>query len=79
MKIVVDLPEWYLKGIQGIKLPHYVDELIMEGQPLSEVLDEIKGEIEDLEPENGFEGFYKCQSETLEIIDKHIGGEGDKE
>lgn len=38
------------------------------------ILDDIKAEIEDLEPEYDFEGFYKCQSEVLNIIDKHISG-----
>lgn len=38
----------------------------------NEVLDKIRAEIEDMEaPNYEFEGFYKCQSEVLQIIDKH--------
>jgi len=44
-----------------------------------QALAQIKAEIEDLEPDYGntgygFESYYKCQSEVLKIIDKHIGG-----
>lgn len=41
---------------------------------INKVLNDIKAEIEDLEPEYDFEGFYKCQSEVLNIIDKHTSG-----
>ena len=47
----------------------------IEFVPVS-VLEDIRAEIEDLEPEFNFEGFYKCQSQALDIIDKHLKGEG---
>lgn len=38
----------------------------------NEVLDKIRAEIEDMAaPNYEFEGFYKCRSEVLQIIDKH--------
>jgi hypothetical protein len=37
-----------------------------------DVLGKIRAEIEDMDaPNYDFEGFYKCQSEVLQIIDKH--------
>lgn len=36
-------------------------------------LEELLKEIDDIdEPDHDFEGFYRCQNEVLEIIDKHI-------
>ena len=47
MKIVIDLPEWYIKETKEFKHPNFVDKAIAEGQPLSEaiegVLDKIAG------------------------------------
>ena len=40
--------------------------------PQEPILDKIRAEIEDIDaPNYDFEGFYKCQSEVLQIIDKY--------
>ena len=74
MKIVVDLPEWYLKETQEFKHPTFVDKAIMEGQPISEILEKVesdwrsKGEFEveneyDMGVSHGNEqGFYEALS-----------------
>ena len=45
MKIVIDLPEWYIKETQEFKHPNFVDKAIAEGVPLSEVLDEASTKV----------------------------------
>lgn len=47
-------------------------KLILELLDQEPILDKIRAEIEDMDaPNYEFEGFYKCQSEVLQIIDKH--------
>jgi hypothetical protein len=36
-----------------------------------DVLEKIRAEIEDLDPEYNFEGYYQGQVEVLQIIDKY--------
>lgn len=72
MKLIIDIPKNYdLSKIQnGSIASKIILNAVKEGIPL----DDIKAEIEDLEPEYDFEGFYKCQSEVLNIIDRHTSG-----
>lgn len=84
MKLVIDLPDevvkWFKeKGFIPIGQYLTVDEAMKKAEPLSEVLDEIKGEIEQMPVVllNGFD--HIDRTDTLEIIDKHISGKGDKE
>ena len=37
-----------------------------------QILEDIKAEIEDLDTDYNFEGFYKCQSEVLKIINEKV-------
>ena len=84
MKLVIDLPDEVVKWFKGkgfIPIGQYltVDEAMKKAEPLSEVLAEIKGEIEQMPVVllNGFD--HIDRTDTLEIIDKHISGKGNKE
>jgi hypothetical protein len=47
---------------------------VFEGEP---IIDKIRAEIEDIDaPNYDFEGFYKCQTEVLHIIDKYKAENG---
>lgn len=60
-----------------------IEDSIRNCTPLSEVLAEIKGEIsklDDINPDYPMDRtIHINRNEVLEIIDKHISGEGDKE
>ena len=61
-------------GGSAYALGHAFDDLPPVA-PQESVLDKIRAEIEDMNaPDYGFEGFedfYMCQSEVLQIIDKY--------
>lgn len=86
VKIVINIDEKALKGYEAIKkykYPTAIEKAIQNGTPLSEVLDEIKGEFE----EHQLSREYCCDHNIDTAIDmgmvriilgKHINGEGDK-
>lgn len=41
MKIVIDLPDWYIKKAKEIKHPDFVNEAIAKGKPLDDLLERI--------------------------------------
>lgn len=59
MKIIIDLPEWYIKETKEFKHPNFVDKAIAEGRRL----DDLKGEWIE------FKNEYKC-SKCGHIMDK---------
>ena len=77
MQIVIEIPEEVYNEAKASGLPCMYDELVAsavgEGTPLSEVLDDIKGEIKAIQPswyENA--GRHNAIEGVLKIIDKHI-------
>ena len=79
MKLIIDIPE---EDIEFIKSRGYhtqsLYDAIKNGTPFDSVIEDIKAEIEDLDADYDFEGFYQCQNAVLAIIDKHIGKENNK-
>lgn len=83
MKIVVDIPEEHVKTLKKLNGLGYYHEVIANGQPLSEVLDEISAEIEGMITgcERGREimgddfGIYafsiQAYSNVLKIVEEH--------
>lgn len=76
MKIVIDLPEWFIEDTKEFNHPTPMDKVIINGQPLSEVLDKIRAEIEEERVYDdwdfGQEIYYNNAIEdVLKIIDKH--------
>lgn len=70
MRIVIDLPEEKWQSVLDGTWCGSAE--IAEGTPLTEVFEDIRAEIEQ-EP-------YVSKMEVLDIIDRHISGEGsDKE
>lgn len=58
------------------RIDYDIQQMINNGTPLSEVLAEIKGELEELQ--KACHEFGWVYEDLIEIIDKHISGEGDK-
>ena len=76
MKIVIDLPEWFIEDTKEFNFPTPMDKAIINGQPLSDVLDKIRAEVEALEYlniEDGSDGYDKYieQYEVIKILDKY--------
>lgn len=85
VKLIIEIPEEPYKEIkEGIILRNFciMATAIQNGIPLDDVLAEIREEIKALDEgitsyEHDDPWIYK--REALEIIDKHISGEGNKE
>lgn len=87
IKIVIEIPKdrytdiLRIADIQIVRRMPTLEQVVANGTPLSEVLDEIKAEIKknilDEPVENGTNAEMACYDggllKCLEIIDKHIG------
>ena len=84
MKLIINIPEEYLKTIKAIsdETSSFDMLLIKYGTPFDSVIDDIKTEIDEQEftHHNGLTHWYMTPSEVksivFEIIDKHISGKG---
>jgi len=72
MKLVIDIPEEIYIEKREDYIGDTLDKAIANGTLLSEELEKIKAEINNIEPGYNFEGFYYCQSKVLDIIDERI-------
>lgn len=64
------------------RVDYDIQQMIYNGKPLSEVLTEIREEIKALDEgitSYDYDDPWIYKREALEVIDKHISGEGDKE
>ena len=74
MKLVIDLPEWFIEDTKEFNHPTPMDKAIINGQPLDEILDKISAEIEELEKYTWF--IPPCpyvveKKKVLEIVEKY--------
>ena len=74
MKLIIDIPEEYLKTIKAIPdETSSLDMLLIKyGTPFDSVIEDIKAEIEALETYE-YDDFIRMRA-VLDIIDKHISG-----
>ena len=85
MKLIIDIPEEYLKTIKAIsdETSSFDMLLIKYGTPFDSVIEDIKAEIKaEIEPKDL--SIYNAGMNfgldlALEIIDKHISGKGTDE
>lgn len=78
VQLVIKIPKSTYEYWKTHSDEYVLAEAIKNGTPLSMVLAEIKAEIEkDSEEWLGLD-FYDGINSAVEIIDKHISGEGDK-
>ena len=74
MKLIINIPEEYLKTIKAIPdETSSLDMLLIKyGTPFDSVIEDIKAKIADMDGD--INGFYVHKDDVLEIIDKHISG-----
>lgn len=86
IKLIIEIPKEVFEARKVGEISPWVTTPILDsvqnGKPLSEELAEIREEIKALDEgitsyEHDDPWIYK--REALEVIDKHISGEGDKE
>ncbi len=84
VKLVIEIPKGIYErtrsgeGNSEFNIPLWLCYSITFGKPLSKVLAEIREEIDNLDMEYDCNTYYGGISDALEIIDKHISGEGGK-
>ena len=76
MKIVIDIPEEMHEQIMNGYVPLGISKYLKNATPLSEVLDSIKGEIEEQKHsrcyyEDEMYAYRVAIADVLEIIDKY--------
>lgn len=80
MKLIVDVPEWDYKGIckyvNDNKTVNAADYYIATGTPLTELIEDIKTDIQCVIDEDEDNGDFTDLFEALEIIDRHINEVG---
>ena len=72
MKIVIDISEEDYQLMKVGHIPFNILDKVMNGTPLTDILDKIRAEIEALKcPFGSYGEWYDGVADCLDIIDKH--------